>query len=165
MATSLDQLRHNLYGFLTIHNVLTLAYCDERGPAACAVWFALTEQMQFIFLSSKRTRHGTALATSGKVAFTVQKDEQQWHNIRGVQGTGRCAPIEDDQRDSAWRTYSTRFPFVIQPFGTIAAALASVTLWSVTPDWLRWIDNTKGFGHKDELVRDTTSGAWILNHL
>jgi uncharacterized protein YhbP (UPF0306 family) len=145
------ELRHEIYLFLSRHQVLTLAYTDQAGPGACAVWFAVQEDLTIVFLSALSTRHGAALAEGGQVAITAQKDEQNWRTIQGVQGRGYCRPVLPEHRASAWQAYSGRFPFVIQPFGSIASALASVTMWAVTPTWLRLIDNTKGLGHKEEL--------------
>jgi uncharacterized protein YhbP (UPF0306 family) len=155
MTPADDALRHEMYTFLARHNVLNLAYHDEQGMGACAVWFAVTGDLTCYFLSALSTRHGKALANGAEVAFTVQQDEQHWRSIQGVQGTGWCQRVPTEQRDAAWQAYSSRFPFVLEPFRSIAAALDAVTLWSITPRWLRLIDNTKGFGHKDELVLDT----------
>jgi uncharacterized protein len=151
MKTTDRALRQEMFAQLSRHNVLTLAYLDHEGPGACAVWFAATESLTCYFLSALTTRHGVALAHGGQVAFTIHKDEQDWRTIQGIQGRGFCQPVAPEYRESAWQAYSGRFPFVIQPFRTIAAALASVTLWSITPSWLRLIDNAKGFGHKEEL--------------
>ena len=145
------ELRQEIYRYLSRHQVMTLAYHDQQGPGACAVWFAVQEDLTIFFLSALSTRHGTALASGGQVAITVQKDEQHWRSIQGIQGSGICRPVAPEHRASAWQTYSGRFPFVIQPFGNIVSALAAVTLWSVVPTWLRLVDNTKGFGHKEEL--------------
>ncbi len=147
-----DDLKRELYAFLSRHQVMNLAYYDAQGPGVCAVWFAVRDDLTVIFLSERSTRHAAALARGATVAFTVQKDDQNWRSIQGVQGTGYCQVVADEHRASAWNAYSSRFPFVIQPLGTLGRALAVITLWSVTPTWLRLIDNTKGFGHKEELV-------------
>lgn len=152
MKTQISGTHHSIYAFLLLHKVMTIAFTDTAGPGACALWFTPSPDLELFFLSSPRTRHGMALASGGHVAFTIQKDDQSWQCIQGVQGTGYCAPVPDMQMDNAWQTYSARFPFVLQQFGTIAVALASVTLWSVKPTWFRLIDNTKGFGHKDEVT-------------
>jgi uncharacterized protein YhbP (UPF0306 family) len=143
--------RRDIYIYLARHQVMTLAYSDQSGPGACAVWFAIQADLTLYFLSATSTRHGSALAAGGQVAITVQKDEQNWRTIQGIQGQGFCRPVTVEHRANAWKTYSERYPFVIQPFGSIATALTTVAMWSVTPTWLRLIDNTKGFGHKEEL--------------
>ena len=131
---------------------MNLAYCDAQGPGVCAVWFAVQEDLTLVFLSDYSSRHAAALVHGGTVAFTVQKDNQHWHSIQGVQGTGICQPVADDYRESAWAAYSRRFPFVIQPSDKLVSALANAALWSVTPGWLRLIDNSRRIGEKEELV-------------
>jgi uncharacterized protein YhbP (UPF0306 family) len=151
MNPSDDLLRSQLYVFLNRHHVLNMSYIAAGAPAACAVWFATTEALTMYYVSSFKTHHGSTLKSGGQVAFTVQKDDQDWRLIMGVQGKGYCTPVTPEQRNIAWETYSKRFPFVIQPFADLAQALSAITLWSIRPTWLRLIDNTKGFGHKEEL--------------
>lgn len=146
-----SSLKSELYRFMCRHNVLNLAYVASGKPSICAVWFAVSENLTIYYVSNVRTQHGSILKSGGSVAFTVQKDDQDWRLIQGVQGMGYCAPISPERRDAAWQTYSRRFPFVIQPFADLAQVVSVITLWSIVPDWLRLVDNTKGFGHKEEL--------------
>lgn len=148
----------DVQAFLSRHHVVTLAYQDSMGIGACAVWFAVDEHLHLHFLSSPASRHGQALAAGGQVAFTVQKDEQDWRAIQGVQGIGRCAPTPQRAIDGAWQVYTRRFPFVTRQFPDLQAALGSATLWRIIPTWIRLIDNTKGFGHKEERVL----GDWAI---
>ncbi|MBA3532599.1 MAG: pyridoxamine 5'-phosphate oxidase family protein [Ardenticatenales bacterium] len=146
-----EALRAALYGFMQQHNVLTLAYQDEEGVGSCALWFAPDEALACYFLSALTTRHGRALAAGGEVAFTIQKDEQPWQAIRGVQGRGRCAPLTEPLRSTAWQVYQSRFPFISQQFPDLESALQRSLLWQIVPAWLRLIDNSRGFGFKEEL--------------
>ena len=146
----IDPLVSELRAFLDRHNVLTLAYQDDQGVGACAVWFAVDEQLHLHFLSSPTTRHGRALAADAQVAFTVHKDEQDWRSIQGIQGVGLCARTAAHTIDTAWQVYTRRFPFVAHQFPDLQAALGSAALWHRGPTWIRLFDNTKGFGHKEE---------------
>ncbi len=146
-----NSLVQELHRFLLRHNVLTLAYRDDDGPGACAVWFAPREDLSIFFLSALATRHGRALADGQEVAFTVHKDEQDWRVIQGVQGRGRCVPVPEADRDAAWRVYVGRFPFIAEQIPDLRAALARTVLWQIDPSWLRLIDNARGFGFKQEL--------------
>lgn len=150
----IDPFVSELRAFLGRHNVLTLAYQDDQGVGACAVWFAVDEQLHLHFLSSPTTRHGRALAAGAQVAFTVHKDEQNWRSIQGIQGVGLCARTPAHSIDTAWQVYTRRFPFVARQFPDLQAALESAALWRIVPAWIRLIDNTKGFGHKEELSFD-----------
>ncbi|MEU5995880.1 pyridoxamine 5'-phosphate oxidase family protein [Spirillospora sp. NPDC047418] len=132
--------------------VLNLAYTDEDGPQAGAVFFAPAPDGSLVFVSSRSTRHGRALAADPggvRVAFTVQGDDQDWRTLRGVQGRGVCHRLTGTGLDAARAAYAARFPFVADG-GELARALASADHWCVRPTWLRLIDNAQGFGHKTE---------------
>ncbi|WP_405667367.1 pyridoxamine 5'-phosphate oxidase [Streptomyces sp. NBC_01166] len=146
---------------LAAHTTLNLAYVDRAGaPQVCAVFYSLTESGTLVFLSSRSTRHGRAL-TAGpldtRVAFTAQADDQSWAAITGVQGRGRCGPVEGAALQSARAAYARRFPFVATAEGP-ARALATSHLWEVRPTWIRLIDNTRGFGDKREWGTGETEG-------
>ncbi|NKZ03485.1 pyridoxamine 5'-phosphate oxidase family protein [Actinomadura latina] len=132
--------------------VLNLAYADEDGPQACAVFYAPAADGSLVFVSSPSTRHGRALAADPAgvpVAFTVQADDQSWRTLRGVQGRGVCHRLTGIDLDVARKTYAARFPFVADD-ARLAGALAAAGHWRVRPTWLRLIDNARGFGHKTE---------------
>lgn len=150
---------------LDAHTTLTLAYVDEDGPQACAVLYAVrTVQTgtvhedeaagesvpSLLFVTSSTTRHGRALlAGDGRVAFTAQRDGQDWTSLTGVQGRGTCRLLEGADREAAWHAYSTRFPYV-ERTDRLRQAMERTGLWELRPDWLRLIDNGRGFGHKTE---------------
>ncbi|WP_189306856.1 pyridoxamine 5'-phosphate oxidase family protein [Streptomyces albospinus] len=136
------------------HTTVTLAYVDEDGPQACAVLYAAGAAADgapaLYFVTADTTRHGRALGESGaRVAFTVQRDGQEWSGLTGLQGRGRCRPLSGAERAAGWRVYTARFPFV-EASDRLRAALERTALWELRPDWLRLIDNGQGFGHKEE---------------
>ncbi|MGW3013874.1 hypothetical protein ACWC9R_34345 [Streptomyces sp. NPDC001219] len=102
------------------------------------------------FVTATTTRHGRALAEpDARVAFTAQRDGQEWSGLTGIQGRGRCRPLTGAERAAGWQVYVERFPFVAAS-DRLRAALERTTLWELRPDWLRLIDNGQGFGHKEE---------------
>ncbi|QZL03272.1 pyridoxamine 5'-phosphate oxidase family protein [Streptomyces sp. BHT-5-2] len=136
------------------HTTVTLAYVDEDGPQACAVLYAAATAAEgapvLYFVTAASTRHGQALGKPGaRVAFTVQRDGQEWSGLTGIQGRGGCRPLSGDARAAGWRFYTARFPFV-EADERLRAALERTALWELRPDWLRLIDNAQGFGHKEE---------------
>ncbi|HWE89046.1 MAG TPA: pyridoxamine 5'-phosphate oxidase family protein [Pseudonocardiaceae bacterium] len=138
---------------LASYTTMTLAYVDESGPGACAVLYAPATgpRPALVFVTSTSTRHGRALQdqSPAQVAFTAQQDGQEWSDLTGVQGRGRCQRLEGDDRNAAWDIYSARFPFVVAD-ATLVAAMERTAMWAVAPTWLRLINNRTGFGHKDE---------------
>ncbi|TJZ42907.1 pyridoxamine 5'-phosphate oxidase [Streptomyces piniterrae] len=170
------------------HTTMTLAYADEDGPQACAVLYAASPPgadggvdgaadgaadggtnggadggadagPALYFVSATTTRHGRALAQPGaRVAFTMQKDGQEWSGLTGLQGRGGCRPLIGAEWEAGWRIYTERFPFVVAS-EQLRAALERTALWELRPDWLRLIDNGQGFGHKEEWKRTPAPGA------
>ncbi|WP_234326489.1 pyridoxamine 5'-phosphate oxidase [Streptomyces sp. NRRL S-337] len=125
---------------------------EEAAEGAEAVAGAVGGPVLY-FVTSTTTRHGRALADpEARVAFTVQRDGQEWSALTGIQGRGRCRPLSSAERDVGWRAYTRRFPFV-EADERLRAALERTTLWELRPDWLRLIDNGQGFGHKEEWPR------------
>ncbi|MFI1971644.1 pyridoxamine 5'-phosphate oxidase [Streptomyces cinnamoneus] len=165
---------------LDAHTTVTLAYADEGGPQACAVLYAVAEgpgapsgtsaagpaalddvsgrpgpvrAPVLVFVTSAATRHGRALlAGDTRVAFTAQRDGQEWTALTGLQGRGVCRLLRGADRAAAWRAYSARFPYV-EGTERLRQAMERAELWELRPDWIRLIDNAKGFGHKSEWVR------------
>ncbi|MCC3777159.1 pyridoxamine 5'-phosphate oxidase family protein [Streptomyces sp. UNOB3_S3] len=147
---------------LDAHTTLTLAYADEDGPQACAVLYAVdtaagTSVPSLLFVTSGTTRHGRALlAGDGRVAFTAQRDGQDWTSLTGVQGRGTCRLLEGADREAAWHAYSARFPYV-ERTDRLRQAMERTGLWELRPDWLRLVDNGRGFGHKTEWEQSVSS--------
>lgn len=150
---------------LAAHTTMTLAYTDEDGPQACAVLYAAGAADAgadggvpgagpvLYFVTATGTRHGRALAGSGgRAAFTAQQDGQEWSGLTGLQGRGRCRVLAGAERAAGWQVYLARFPFVAGS-ERLRGALERTSLWELSPDWLRLIDNGQGFGHKEEWSR------------
>ncbi|MCA6092352.1 pyridoxamine 5'-phosphate oxidase [Streptomyces sp. SCA3-4] len=106
-----------------------------------------------VFVTSTGTRHGRALLSGdARVAFTAQRDGQQWTALTGVQGRGACRLLDGAERAAAWRAYSARFPYV-EESERLRQAMERAELWELRPTWLRLVDNGRGFGHKTEWPR------------
>ncbi len=120
------------------------------GAAGTAGGEAAGDGPALYFVTATTTRHGRALAEPGaRVAFTAQRDGQEWSALTGLQGRGRCRVLAGAERAAGWRIYLERFPFVAAS-DRLRAALERTELWELRPDWLRLIDNGRGFGRKEE---------------
>ncbi|MBZ4323170.1 pyridoxamine 5'-phosphate oxidase [Streptomyces huiliensis] len=161
---------------LGAHTTLTLAYGDDEGPQACAVLYAVRNGppyapgspggrgegeegegndggISLVFVTSTTTRHGRFLASGNvRVAFTAQRDGQEWTALTGVQGRGTCHLLDGADRAAAWDAYRTRFPYV-ERSERLRRALDRTEFWELRPDWLRLVDNGRGFGHRTEWRR------------
>ncbi|MFI6940349.1 pyridoxamine 5'-phosphate oxidase [Streptomyces sp. NPDC050418] len=137
---------------LSAHTTLSLAYVDDGTPQACAVFYAPSPSGTLLFLSSPSTVHGAALAAqqpAARVAFTVQRDQQEWTTISGVQGRGFVRRVSEQGEAAAREVYLRAFPYVAED-PRLVKAVDSAAWWELVPGWLRVIDNSRGFGHKEE---------------
>jgi len=147
-------IRERLLVFLRAHRVLTVAVCDgEDAPHAAALFYAVDEKLRFYVVTDPSSQHGMAMLSRGIVAGTVHRDEQQWHEIQGVQFCGVCRQVEGSERSKAWALYTARFPFMASGNLVLTGALARTAMWRIETEWMRLIDNRLGFGHKEEWQR------------
>jgi uncharacterized protein len=149
-----DALRGAVLDYLARHNVLTLSTAGPAGPWAAAVFY-VNEGLRLYFLSSPRSRHAENLAADPRAAGAIHEDYRDWPEIKGVQLEGRVAPVPDSDVERVRGLYAAKFPVVgnvakMPP--AIAAALAGVRWYALTPAALHFIDNSAGFGKRRQLL-------------
>ncbi len=140
--------------YLADHNVMTLATQGSEGPWAAAVFYA-SEGGSLVFLSSPSSRHCRNLAQDARCAATIQEDCSNWAQIKGIQLEGRVVELEGEERECAQRLYGGKFP-IAAPLATVPpaifAALAKVRWYRLLADHIHFVDNSKGFGHREEFA-------------
>jgi uncharacterized protein YhbP (UPF0306 family) len=140
--------------YLAGHHVMTLATQGDDGPWAAAVFYA-SDGCSLIFLSSPTSRHCRNLARDARCAATIQEDYSDWARIKGIQIEGRVRELRGEEEKRAQHIYGEKFPDVgplanLPP--AIVKALAKVRWFLLVPERFHFIDNSKGFGHRDEIV-------------
>lgn len=142
-AQALDYLRN--------HQVITLATSGPEGLWAAAVFY-VSRGFDLFFLSAGHTRHARNMADQPQVAGTIQEDYRDWEDIKGIQLAGEVTLLSGVKRVEAIARYQTKFPFVARPVEPLQAALQKVNWYRLRPTQLFFIDNSKGFGHRDEIL-------------
>lgn len=142
--------------YLARHHVMTIATHGDAGPWAAAVFY-VHDGEGLVFLSSPGSRHCRNLAQDPRSAATIQDDCEEWSAIQGIQLEGRVAELQGEAESLARARYAQRFP-VARGLDTAAApivkALAKVRWYRLVPERLRFIDNSRGFGHREEFAPD-----------
>lgn len=146
-------LPQSVADYLVGHHVMTLATQGAEGPWAAAVFYA-SDGCSLIFLSSPTSRHCRNLTQDARCAATIQEDYSDWARIKGIQLEGRVRELLGDEEKRAQRIYGEKFPSVgplanVPP--AIVKALARVRWFRLVPERFHFIDNSKGFGHRDEI--------------
>jgi len=136
--------------YLNSHHVLTLATHGSEGLWAAAVFYA-SAGFDLYFLSAGHTRHARNIATSLHVAATIQEDYADWAAIKGIQLEGTVRLLEGREREAAIALYSKKYSFLTQPISVVEKALARVNWYCLSPSRLYFVDNSRGFGKRDEV--------------
>jgi uncharacterized protein len=148
-----EALRARALDYLERHSVLTLATAGPDGPWAAAVFY-VNDGFRLFFLSSPRSRHAVNLAASPRAAAAIQEDYRDWPEIKGIQLEGTVAEVGGAELQAVRARYAAKFPVVGQAARmppAIAAALAQVRWYALTPDALHLIDNSAGFGRRERV--------------
>ncbi|MBJ6727120.1 pyridoxamine 5'-phosphate oxidase family protein [Geomesophilobacter sediminis] len=154
METKNERVRRQVNEYLQGHNVATLATCSDGKVWAAAVFY-VWDGATLYFLSAPASRHAADLARNPQVALTVQEDYADWPEIKGVQLEGVASELSGAEEARARRLYGEKFPavgIVGKVPATLVKALAKVRWYQVVPQHLYFIDNSKGFGHRDEVL-------------
>jgi len=158
----MTDLHTRLREFLEQHDTMTLATIGPGcEPRAAAVFYAVGEELVLYFLSNPASRHSEDLAQDSRVAATIQEDGQPWQEIRGLQIEGSAHAATDEREIAqAARVFAARFAFLqglladSESHGPpeLQGPLENSRFFVLRPSWMRLIDNTKGFGHKEEMT-------------
>lgn len=149
--TAVSDLFETVADYLKVHQVVTLATHGPFGLWAAAVFYA-SEDFIFYFLSAPHTRHAQNLRHEPRAAGTIQDDEVSWQEVRGVQLEGPVQRLTGEDRRRAVAVYGRRFPFIDRAPEDIQIALRAVDWYRLVPDRLYFIDNRRGFGHRDRIL-------------
>jgi len=133
---------------------MTLSTLDpQSGPCAAPVYFVALERAEsnlswrLYYFSEAASQHAQNLARDGRAAAAIYPECRGGQDIRGLQLRGRVQAVtKEGEWDQAWRAYCAKFPFVAQ----LKPVVARNELYALTPDWIRLVDNRRGFGFKQE---------------
>jgi uncharacterized protein YhbP (UPF0306 family) len=146
--------RERVEDYLRTHRVATLATMAGDGPWAAAVFYASDGEALY-FLSSPNSRHCRNLEQDPRAAATIQGDYGDWSEIKGVQMQGNVSRLRGVDEKRARQLYGEKFP-LIGKLGSapapIVAALRRVRWYRLKPTRLFFIDNSVGFGHREEIT-------------
>ena len=143
-----EAIRQQALSYLNQHNVMTLATYGAEGSWASAVYY-VNKEFDLFFLSAASTRHIRNLVENPVAAAAIQEDYSNWKNIQGIQLEGFVEMLSGHHRNSAIDLFSRKFSFLKDAPTSIAQALEQIDWFHLSPDRLYFIDNSKGFGHRD----------------
>lgn len=148
MPLTLAQRRELVSGFLKTQSTLALSTSGEAGsPRVAPLFYLPGDNLELHWFSSPRAEHSRNLKRDPSAAVAVYCQAGRWEDIRGCQMLGAVAVITGLRRRAIAEVYVERFRL-----GTLfQAAMVRSRLYAFRPRWLRYIDNSRGFGFQFEL--------------
>lgn len=147
-------MRPQALDYLATHHTLTVATAGPDGPWAAALFYA-NDAFVLYWLSDPGSRHSLNIAHNPRVAITIHEDYRDWRMIQGLQMEGTAERLgAPGSAEGPMRIYAAKYPFLRDwrnPPPALAAALDSARVYRFTPSRVLLIDNTRGFGHRDEI--------------
>lgn len=136
--------------FLRAQSTLTLATISEDGtPYATPLFYIVAENLQIYWLSSKSSMHSVQVTMHPGVSAAIYAPADEWKKIHGVQIWGLAQAIRDsNERKTIIKAYISRFRLSNLFRGVILAC----DLYRLSPVRIRYINNSKHFGYKREIV-------------
>lgn len=150
MARMTESQRAEVAAFLKKQSTLTIATVNrEAWPQAASLFFVSDDTLNLYWVSGEKSRHSQNLERVNHIAVTIHHETWDWRDIHGVQieGTARRL-IDPDETDRAWALFRDKFPFTAEFTDQIARS----AFYILTPKWIRLIDNSKYFGHREEFT-------------
>jgi len=132
-----DQL---IADFFKSQTVFTLATSFQDQPHCATCFYAYSEEYNMlIFKSSEKTDHIQQSLANSLVGGSILPDKLQTGKIKGIQFKGRLIVSEGQCLSDLKKTYYAKYPFALAMGGEI---------WTIALNWIKFTDNTLGFGKK-----------------
>jgi uncharacterized protein YhbP (UPF0306 family) len=136
----MEKVDSKIIRFIKKHHVLTLSTAID-GNAYCANCFYsyLEDENILIFTSDLKTKHIQDILENNYVAGSIVLETRIIGKIQGLQFNGFMVDVDEKLAEKVRKSYIKKFPF---------AMLMETQLWALELSFLKFTDNTLGFGKK-----------------
>ena len=152
--TDQKSLKSSICRYLMRHTTLSLATCHDSRPWSTDLFYASDDNCRLYFVSSATTLHCQHIADNPRVSVSITGQVADWREIKGLQLDGVAGVVPEADRNGVIDTFLTKFPGLkkLHLASEIFKPLTESSFYRIAPKWIRLIDNSKGFGYKDEIV-------------
>ena len=152
--TSRESLESSINRYLVRHTTLSLATCLDGRPWSTDLFYASDDSCQLYFVSSITTLHCQHIAANPRVSVSISRQCSDWTEIKGLQLDGVAGIVSKADRDAVTEMYLTKFPALkkLHKASEILRIFRESSFYRISPEWIRLIDNSKKFKHKDEML-------------
>lgn len=138
----------NILTFIKDNKVASISFVDTDGkPYSINAFYVLDEDAQLlIFKSSPGTRHHEMIKENTSVSGTILPMELSVMKIQGIQFTGTIINQVTANSFGISAKYYVKYPVGLTIPGY---------MWAVKLNYLKFTDNTAGFGNKTIWQKET----------
>lgn len=150
--------------YIIAHDTLTLATTYKGQVWSTPLFYQVDSNLRLYFISDAGTRHIQNAMNNANVALSIIEQNQAWHSIRGIQLEGKLSRVSDENRDRVEQLYCEKFTFLKDILEAVddenservKQRFQTSNFYVVTPGFIRFIDNARGFGFKEEYYLSLT---------
>jgi hypothetical protein len=137
----MNPIPDKLVAFLQENKISTVCFIDhENNPYCINCFYSFDEEhLILIFKSSIGTTHQKLTKPTACISGTILPNVIDTLKLKGMQFTGKIIESEEIDKLQLNSKYFKKFPMSIAVMGY---------LWAVRLDFLKFTDNTLGFGNK-----------------
>lgn len=125
--------------FIDSQHILTLGVNGESGAYLCSCFYAFLKPNLIIVAFGDDSYHAKVIQNDSRVFINIALQTKIVGKIQGLQASGFIYLVDNEAEKNA---YISRF---------IYAKLTNLNLYKIELKWLKFTDNTLGFGKKIEL--------------
>ena len=136
----MQPIPENILNFINKFNVLSVCGVEHgKSWSANSFYVFDPEEARFLVVSHKESRHMGMILQNPHVSGTISQQTESVIKIQGIQYSGIMKELVKPESKQAFKIFYTRFPY---------ARLIRSPIWAIMVDYLKFTDNTLGFGKK-----------------
>lgn len=146
---TMNKLDKEIADFIKHSKAATIACINGKETYCFTCFYVLLEEKAcIVFKSSLKTKHGPLMLQEPFVSGTIHPDQLKMTAIKGIQFTGELLEENHPLTHNASVNYYLHYP--------LSAAMDG-RLWVIQLNWIKFTDNTRGFGFKQHWNRENNA--------
>ena len=153
---------------LTNHYTISIATAAKEGSWSASVFYVSDQKLNIYFISFDESKHIQGILKNKRVSATINQDVSDWMQIKGLQLQGVAYKVPEQHRKNILNAYRQKFDSIHELLDLpktddekkIAKQFNSISLFCFEPHWIRLLDNSLGFGSKEEI--EIKNQTWLI---
>ena len=153
---------------LTNHYTISIATAAKEGSWSASVFYVSDQKLNIYFISFDESKHIQGILKNKRVSATINQDVSDWMQIKGLQLQGVAYKVPEQHRKNILNAYRQKFDSIhvlldlpkTDDEKKIAKQFNSISLFCFEPHWIRLLDNSLGFGSKEEI--ELKNQTWLI---